>query len=145
MRKTAVGLFANSELADQAVRDLETACFARADVRVLSEPRYMAGADSSSTPRHDFQVSLLRDLEAIGATEAEAEVYVEGVRRGGALVFVSGPDERIDAASAIMHRGGPADVETLTGGEVHLPSTAGQGDTAARGRAIHAAVHVHVV
>lgn len=46
-----------------------------------------------SFPRLDFETELIRELTKIGATKAEAQAYVEGLRRGGALVFATGSDE----------------------------------------------------
>jgi hypothetical protein len=126
MSKTAVGLFENPGLADQVVHDLEGGGFPRNEIRILGESLDMAGSGVMSTPRTDFQVELNRDLRKIGATEPEAEAYVEGVRRGGVLVFASGPDEKIEAAAEIMNRHSPVEVEELTGGELNLPSTTGR-------------------
>jgi len=126
MSKTAVGLFKNRGLADQVVHDLEASGFPRNDVRILSEPMDMAVTGVMSTPHTDFQVDLNRDLRKIGATDQEANDYVQGVRHGGVLVFASGPDEKIDAAAEVMNRHSPIEVEELTGGELNLPSTAGE-------------------
>lgn len=145
MPKTAVGLYASSELAVQAVHDLEAGGFRHEDLRVLSEPRYIAGGGLTGSPRHDFEVSLQRDVEAIGATEAEAQGYVDGVRSGGVLVFASGSDERVSLAIVIMNRGGTSAAETLDGGELHLPNSARRGMTSAQSRALRAAIHVRVV
>ena len=90
MAKTAVGLFENSELADEVVRDLEATGFLRKDVRILKEPREMAGSGLMSTPHTDFEVELTRDLTAFGVLEGDAEAYVQGVRRGGVMVFATG-------------------------------------------------------
>ncbi|HEX5413881.1 MAG TPA: hypothetical protein VFZ27_18710 [Terriglobia bacterium] len=138
MSKTAVGLFGNLGLANQVVRDLEASGFPRDDVRILSEPRDMAVTGVMSTPRNDFQVDLDRDLRTVGATEAEAKAYVQGVRYGGILVFASGPDERIEAAAEIMNRHSPVEAEELTGGDLHLPSTTGKAMTSVRNSSIHA-------
>ena len=138
MSKTAVGLFENPGLADQVVHDLEASGFPRNDVCVLSEPRDMAVTGVMSTPRTDFQVDLNRDLRTIGATEPEAEAYVQGVRCGGVLVFASGSDEKIDAAAEIMNRHSPVEVEELTGGELHLPSTTGGSMTSVRHGSVQA-------
>jgi len=126
MSKTAVGLFENPGVADQVVHDLEASGFPRNDVRVLSEPMDMPVTGVMSTPHNDFQVELNRDLRKIGATDLEANAYVQGVRRGGVLVFASGPDERIEAAAEIMNRHSPVEVEELTGGELNLPSATGK-------------------
>jgi len=90
MAKTAVGLFENSELADEVVRDLVANGFLKNDVRVLGEPREMAGSGLMSTPHTDFEVQLARDLIVLGVLEAEAKDYVQGVRRGGVMVFATG-------------------------------------------------------
>ena len=78
MAKTAVGLFENSELANDVVRDLEATGFLRKDVRILKEPLEMAGSGVMSTPHTDFEVELTRDLTAFGVLEADAEDYVQG-------------------------------------------------------------------
>ena len=126
MSKTAVGLFENRGLADEVVHDLETGGFPRNEIRILGESLDMAVTGVMSTPRNDFQVDLNRDLRKIGATEPEAEAYVEGVRHGGVLVFASGPDEKIEAAAEIMNRHSPIEVEELTGGALDLPSRSGE-------------------
>ena len=136
MPKTAVGMFENSGLADQVVRDLEASGFPEKDVRILSESLDMPGSGVMGIPNIDFEVSLNRDLRKIGASGPEAEAYVKGVRRGGVLVFASGSNERIDAAAEIMNRHSPIDVEELTGGELDLPSTTGENVTPTQTRSV---------
>jgi len=126
MSKTAVGLFENRGLADEVVHDLEANGFPRNEIRILGESLDMAGSGVMSTPNIDFEVSLDRDLRKIGATDKEANVYVQGVRRGGVLVFATGPDEKVEAAAEIMNRHSPVEVEELTGGELDLPSATGR-------------------
>ena len=126
MSKTAVGLFENQGLADQVVHDLEASGFPRNDVRILGESLDMAGSGVMGIPNIDFEVSLNRDLRKIGATDQEANAYVQGVRHGGVLVFASGPDEKIEAAAEIMNRHSPVEVEELTGGALNLPSSTGE-------------------
>ena len=136
MSKTAVGLFENSGLANQVARDLEASGFPRIDIRILGESLDMAGSGVMSIPNIDFEVSLNRDLRTIGATEPEAEAYVQGVRRGGVLVFASGSDEKIDTAAEIMNRHSPVEVEELTGGEPDLSSTTGENVTPTQTRSV---------
>jgi hypothetical protein len=90
MARTAVGLFENSGLADEVVRDLDASGFPKNNIRVLGEPREMAGSGLMSTPHTDFEVELTRDLTGFGVPEADAEDYVQGVRRGGVMVFATG-------------------------------------------------------
>ncbi|MGH9354766.1 MAG: hypothetical protein ACRD10_01385 [Terriglobia bacterium] len=122
MASTAVGLFANQSAADAAARELEAQGFASGDVHILSEPLGMAVADETSTPHTDFEVSLRAELRQIGATEPEADAYVEGVRRHRALVFVTGTDEKARSAVDVMTGLGAMEVERLSGGELHAPA-----------------------
>jgi hypothetical protein len=52
MAKTAVGLFENPSSVDDVVHELEASGFPRNDVRVLGEPREMAGSGSHECPTH---------------------------------------------------------------------------------------------
>jgi hypothetical protein len=126
MSRTAVGLFENPMMAEQVANDLEASGFPRNNVRILHEPMDMPVTGVMSTPRTEFRVGLNRDLRKIGATDQEANAYVQGVRREGVLVFASGPDEKIEAAAEIMNRQSPVEVEELTGGELDLPSITGE-------------------
>ena len=127
MTKTAVGLFENSELADEVVRDLEATGFLRTDVRILKEPLEMAGSGLMSTPHTDFKVELTRDLTAFGVLEGEAEAYVRGVRRGGVMVFVTGLGKKVDMATEIMNRHGAVELEEISALRPELP-TSDQGE-----------------
>ena len=99
--KTAVGLFENSELVDGVGRDLTAKGLLQKDIRGLREPLEMPGSGVMSTRHTDFEVGLVRDLTAFGVVEAEAEAYVQGVRRGGVMVFATGPGEKADKAADI--------------------------------------------
>jgi hypothetical protein len=50
-------------------------------------------------------------LVDLGIPEEEAELYAEGVRRGGHLVIVHAPDPRDDEVMDVLERFGPVDVE----------------------------------
>jgi len=121
MPKTVVGLFENSALVDDVVREIEALGFPRQEVRTLSEPLTFEGTGVMSFPRLDFEVDLSRELARIGATAAEAQAYVEGLRRGGALVFATGSDENVRAAGDVMGLRGAVDIEEIAGPEPHLP------------------------
>jgi len=53
---------------------------------------------------------LIGALTEAGIPEEEARLYEEGVRRGGALVTVISPDDRVDLAADILNRYHPVDV-----------------------------------
>ena len=122
MPKTAVGLFEKPGLVDQVVREIEALGFPRKEVRTLTEPATFEVTGVMSFPRLDFEVELIRELTRIGAAKAESQAYVEGLRRGGALVFATGSDERVDAAAGIMNRHGAVEIEESSGPEPQLPA-----------------------
>jgi hypothetical protein len=122
MPKTAVGLFETPGLMEGVVRGIEALGFPRKEVRTLAEPVAFEVTGVMSFPRLDFEVELSRELARIGATKAETQVYVEGLRRGGALVFATGADEMVDAAADIMNRYGATELREPRGREPDLPS-----------------------
>src|SRR6202451_241287 len=122
MAKTAVGLFESLGSADEVVRDLEASGFLRTDVRILKEPLEMAGSGLMSTPHTDFEVELTRDLTAFGLLEGDAEAYVQGVRRGGVMVFATGLGKKADTATEIMNRHGAVELEEISALRPELPS-----------------------
>ncbi|MGO9865629.1 MAG: hypothetical protein ACLPLR_18655 [Terriglobales bacterium] len=130
--KTAVGLFEKPGSADEVVRELTASGIPQKDVRVLGEPREMAGSGVMSIPRTDFEVDLIRDLRTIGAADADAEAYVRGMRRGGVMVFATGSPEKADAAAEIMNHHCAVEIEELIASVPHLPSTVGNGVAPAR-------------
>ncbi len=138
MPKTAVGLFKNPGLVDDVVREIETLGFPRKEVRTLEEPANFEVTGVMSFPRLDFEVDLNRELTRIGATKAEAQAYVEGLRRGGALVFATGSDEKVDAAADIMNRRGAVEIEETSGPEPQLPGVARESMTPARDNSVMA-------
>jgi hypothetical protein len=122
MTKTAVGLFENPDSADEVVRDLEASGFLRNDVRIFGEPREMAGSRLMSTPHTDFEFGLVRDLTAFGVVEADAEDYVQGVRRGGVMVFATGSGNKAESATEIMNRHGAVEIEKISASRPELPN-----------------------
>ncbi|MDQ2944984.1 MAG: hypothetical protein M3Y27_03425 [Acidobacteriota bacterium] len=122
MPKTVVGLFEKPDRVDDVVREIEALGFPRNEVRSLDEPVSFEVTGVMSFPRLDFEVALKGELTRIGATKAEAMAYVEGLRRGGALVFATDRDgSKVDAAADIMNRRGAAEIEETSGPEPHLP------------------------
>jgi len=96
MPTTAVGLFEDPRIAEDVVREIEGLGFPRNEIRILDEPATFEVTGVMSFARLDFEVDLLRELTRIGATRAEAEAHIEGLRRGGALVLATGSGEKVD-------------------------------------------------
>jgi len=121
MPKTAVGLF-KSHVVDDVVREIETLGIPRNEVRIVGEPATFEVSGLMSFARLEFEVELARELTRIGATTAEAQAYMDGLRRGGALVLATGSDEKVDRAAEIMNRHGAIEIEETSGPEPHLPA-----------------------
>ncbi len=65
---------------------------------------------------------MVRELRTIGAAGADAEAYVQGVRRGRSHRFRQGSGEKVDAAAEIMNRHRALELEELGLSEPHLHS-----------------------
>jgi hypothetical protein len=132
MPKTTVGLFENPGRVDDVVREIEALGFPRREVRSLQEPETFEVTGVMSFSRLDFEVDSIRELTRIGATKAEAQAYVAGLRRGGALVFATGSDEKVEAAADIMNRHGAVEIEETSGPEPQLPGVVRENMTPVR-------------
>jgi hypothetical protein len=75
-----------------------------------------------STPHSDFEVDLVRDLTAFGVVQGDAEAYVQGVRRGGVMVFATGAGKSADQAAEIMNCHGALEVEKISAPRAALPN-----------------------
>jgi hypothetical protein len=117
MPKTVVGLFENPGVVEEVVREIEALGFPRNEVRTLDEPANFGTTGVMGFPRLEFEVDVIRELTRIGATKAEAQAYVEGLQRGGALVFATGSDEKVEAAADEMNRRGAREIEQASGPE----------------------------
>jgi hypothetical protein len=121
MPKTAVALLENPEVVGDVVREIEALGFPQKQVRTLKEPETFEVNGVMSFPRVEFEDDLIRELNRIGATNAEAKAYVDGLRQGGALVFATGTDEKVQAAAKIMNQYGALELEETSGQEPDLP------------------------
>jgi hypothetical protein len=143
MAKTAVGLFKDERAASAAVKALEAAGVAGKDIRVIGEPLDLPVSGALSIPRVDFEVTLARDLAAMGASKAHVAGYAEGVRKGEFLVLATAAGDKGDAAVASMNAHGATSVEEVAGdsgglheGEEEAPAVRSAGDQVLAGRTI---------
>lgn len=120
MPMTAVGLFKDRSVVDEVVREIESIGFPRYQVRTLGEPLDLSVTGVMSIPRTDFEVDLSRELTRMGATKTAAEAYIEGLQRGGVLVFATGSQEKVDRAAEIMNRHGAVGTEEDRAPEPYL-------------------------
>ncbi len=120
MPTAVIGMFENATAAQEAVSALDSAGFGSAEVQlVVNRPDLETGPPIGG-PLEDmgtesgmgvgtaiasaaFHAGLIRALRSMGVPESDAEEYVEGVRRGSALVVVKSGDERADAVADLLN------------------------------------------
>ncbi len=91
--KIVTSLFQSEQHASAAASHLEQADIPRAEIDIWSTPHNLAPL-----------------LEDEGVSRSDAHAYVEGVMRGGTLVLVRCPDDKIDKAVEILDREGVLDL-----------------------------------
>jgi hypothetical protein len=121
MAATAVGLFANTGVADAVVDALRAHGLPSKGIRTLAQPKTFPVDGSTSTPATDFTAELARDLHSMGATDDVCHAYIAGVKDGNVLVFATGSLEQADAATAIMNQYTAIEIEEYAGSTPTLP------------------------
>lgn len=113
MAKTLVGLYDGFTEADRVVQDLLDNGFARQDISLATHESgghhgdYTYSETASSADRR----ILLHKLETHGIPEDDANMYAEGVRRGGSLVVLKTSDARADRGLDIMNNADLVDID----------------------------------
>lgn len=121
MPKTAVALFKNPASVEGVLKEIEGLGIPKQELQTLEEPFTFPVNGAMSFTRADYEAELKHALSEIGATESEEKAYIQGLRKGGALVFASGPDQKVEEAAKIMNRRGAMDLEKTSGAEPELP------------------------
>lgn len=107
MSQRVVGLFDNRGDAQKAEQELITAGFPRASVGLESQPASSQGTAKGGESFWD----KVRDFFGMEDTS----VYQEAARRGGTLVVVDAPENRVAQAADILQRCNPVDVDQRVG------------------------------
>ena len=126
MADTAVGLFEDRETADAVVDALRANGIPGNGIRVLSQPVASPVESPTSTPAIDFAAAISRDLRSMGATEADSEAYLAGVRRGNVLVMATGSTAQAETAISVMNAYEPVEVEEFAGFAPAMPAVRGK-------------------
>jgi hypothetical protein len=121
MAATAVGLFADSGVADAVVDALRAHGLPSKGIRTLAQPIDFPVSSSTSTPATNFTAELARDLRSMGAEDDVCNAYIAGVKDGNVLVFATGSLEQADAATAIMNQYTALEIEEYAGSAPTLP------------------------
>lgn len=106
MPKTIVALYNDHADAESTLRDLQAGGFDRSVMEITSHADHTAlGAGSSQ------EGGFLSRLFGWGVPENDAQVYAEGVRRGGSLLKLRVDNADVDRALAVLERGKAVDIE----------------------------------
>jgi hypothetical protein len=105
MAKTLVGLYDTAADAEYVVQALVDNGFSRSDI-LLTTCEGVRAVNGSSARGRD----LIDTLTELGIPVDEANMFAEGVDRGGALVVVQSNDEWSDRGTDTMNRLHPVDI-----------------------------------
>lgn len=108
--RTVIGLFDSFDDARSAVDELERNGFERHQIQVENEAKGES-AFRLSTDESYSTTGLLSGLARAGLPSTDAELYAEGVRRGGTLVIVTAPDDLANRAFDILARHETVDLD----------------------------------
>ena len=117
MARTVVGLFQSQNEARSVKQDLIEDGYSADSVRVIAQDensKSAAASASGSNREHEtgFAATISNFFSSLtGASDSDDEKeYAEGVGRGRVLLAVTVPDERADAAAAVLERYGAKNV-----------------------------------
>lgn len=123
MPRTVVGLFPNPEAADHAITALEGLGLRRNEIQTLQEPESFDVTGIMSFPRIEYETSIARTLQHIGASPSDADAYVRALRDGGVVIFATDEDtQTIDAAAQLLDRLGAEKSALANVPAPHLPA-----------------------
>jgi stress response protein YsnF len=119
MTKIAVALYDDYAPAQETLNELLDAGIARSDISVVSHAMAAGlGGEGTSGDTEGplggvaYGGSLLEKLTDLGVPRDEAEIYAEGIRRGGSVVLVRTDDASAEEAASIMEGRRAVDYET---------------------------------
>lgn len=111
---TIVGVFDDYSTAESAARDLTESGVPREAIEVKSNFMTGAAGRSASTGTHEGGVSGF--FQRLFGGGEHADHYSEAVRRGGAVVCVTAPPDRIDRVVEILNEKGAVDIDRRVAG-----------------------------
>jgi uncharacterized protein (TIGR02271 family) len=137
MAKTVVGFFESIDEAQHVKQQLGNNGYAAQDITVVANDSN--GYGNTADAMHDRSASedvgigekignFFRSLT--GGDSDEAGYYAEGVKKGGALLAVTVPDERADQVAHVLDSYGAKDVDEQGATAIRQENTARQQDTA---------------
>ncbi len=119
-QQNIVAVFDDFDTARQAQDDLVQSGFSRQDVQIAANDQPLVRSASSSSeyssaPYHEGGISGFFHRIFGSDQDSDTGHYAEAVRRGSAVLTVTADDARMDAATAILNRHNPVDIDQKVG------------------------------
>jgi hypothetical protein len=107
MAYTVVGFFEGLVAADLVVTELTALGLGDEHIVLVAEVDF----DNSRFGHLRTSEPLGESLSGRGMSDAEAEIFAQGIRQGGVVVMVNAQDDQVDEISRIMINHGAMDME----------------------------------
>ena len=118
MSRTVVGLFKNHEEAQNVKHELVNEGYAAENIQVVGKDggAQLPAAGASTPTETGFAATISNFFHSFtGADPEDQSHYTDAVNSGGSFLVVTVPDNRADAAAAILERYGAKDVDEQSG------------------------------
>lgn len=115
MASTVVGLYDEHKVAEKVFRELQSSGISSDSLTMISHEQTDLSswrAESGNWGRGQFGHDMVDRLMGLSVPRDDAELYSEGVRRGGSLVVAHVDDRSVDRTTDIMNRYKPVDIHT---------------------------------
>lgn len=115
MASTVVGLYDQHNVAEKVFRELKNSGIQSDALTMISHEQTDLSSwntESRNWDRGQFGHDITDRLVNLGVPRQDAEMYTEGVRRGGTLVVAHVDDESTNRTAEIMNRYNPVDIHT---------------------------------
>src|SRR5437867_3846697 len=105
VRSTAVGVFRDQRLADQAVADLENAGFTHDQIHYSGAGSAGSFLKSLFTGQPATSGSLSNELTGMGLSDEEAQYYANEYKNGNSVIAVQAPGREQEARNILQRNG----------------------------------------
>jgi len=112
MAHAVIGLYDSQREAREVEQDLIFAGIAQTDIRVTSEHGAERGGGERGTDEGATFWDEIKEMFSSDSNAHHAEYYAEGTRRGGTLVTVLAPEDRIEAVAEIFRVHHAVDIDS---------------------------------
>jgi len=118
MKETAVGLFADSGVANAAASALRENGIKSENIRVVSAT---GSSGTNGATGDEFSSSFSKEIRTMGVSERESDAYLGGLRKGNVLVYATGTREEAAKAVDVMNEFSAIEIEEFAAAAAGAP------------------------